>query len=134
MMSGKGENGNNASPRTEYSQIPLSHALGSMLSSNLIGDIDDKVIVPLLQNHLEWRIQGLDGEVIDTAEFIKSNGDQGLEVWVSVRDVVPLEGDDDLEKFPSVGDWNVHGDVTKDKTGGGGGGGQTLYKVQPRPS
>lgn len=105
-----------------------------MLSSNLISDIGDEIIVPLLQSHLEWRIQDLNGEVMDTAEFIKPDGSQGLEVWVSKREVEPLGGDDDmeLEKFPSVGDWNVFGDATKGKTGGGEETKKTFYDVQPK--
>lgn len=117
-------------PRTEFSQIPLSHALGSMLSSSLISGIGDDIVVPLLKSHLEWRIQDLSGEVIDTAEFIKPDGSQGLEVWVSERDVEPLAGDDDMEKFPTAGEWNVFGDATTGKTGGGEP--KKFYDVQPK--
>ncbi|KAK2748332.1 hypothetical protein FQN57_000990 [Myotisia sp. PD_48] len=98
-------------------QIPLSHAIATMQSNRLIKEIDHSVIVPLLKKHLEWRIQDLSGKVIPTEDIVKTNGGKGLEVAVVERDVTPI-GEDDLDQFPTTGDWTVYAEVTKGKAGG----------------
>lgn len=100
-----------------YGQIPISHALAEAREKNLIDDITDKIIVPLLKTHLEWRVQTLSGKEVDMDEFVKSGGKGALEICVAERDVKPLE-DKESDSFPEVGEWNVYEEATKGKTGG----------------
>ncbi|EEH19206.1 hypothetical protein PABG_01525 [Paracoccidioides brasiliensis Pb03] len=101
--------------RDMYGQIPLSHVLALLQSSELISDLDDDTILPLLEKHLQWRVQDLTGKVIDSGEFSRSSvgGSQELQITVAKRDVVPL-ADDGAERdhFPTLSDWKVFKDIT----------------------
>jgi hypothetical protein len=100
-----------------YGQIPLSHVLATMLSANLIPNIDSTVVVPLLQKNLEWRVRDLCGNVVPTEKLVGKAGSE-LEVQIAKRDVDVLKPGDPRDKFPCFGDWQVYKDVTKGKTGG----------------
>ena len=103
-----------------YSQIPLSHALATLRAQGLIDSLESETVVPILKKHLEWRVVTLEGEVIDTKEFVgKGNGREALEVRVSGRDVCALELDElSRVDFPGFGAWEVYEEVTKEKIGG----------------
>ncbi|PGH18171.1 hypothetical protein AJ80_04558 [Polytolypa hystricis UAMH7299] len=98
-----------------YGQIPLSYHFANILSANLIPDIGELNVLPMLQQNLEWRVQELGGDVVDAGELIgTSDTGYGLEITLAERDVEPLADDDTVrDKFPTVGDWKVFGDITK---------------------
>lgn len=102
-----------------YSQIPLSHALATLRAQGLIDSLEPETVVPVLKKHLEWRVVTLEGEVIDTKQFMKRGHEGALEVRVSGRDVRVLDGLDKVD-FPGFGTWEVHEEVTRAKVGGFG--------------
>ncbi|KAI1959289.1 hypothetical protein LOZ58_004560 [Ophidiomyces ophidiicola] len=106
-----------------YGQQPLTHAVAEAYSNKIIDSMDSKVVVPLLKTHLQWRVQSLDGSVIDTAKLVgsSSSGQAGLEITILERDVEPLGEGQDTD-FPRFGNWKAYEDVTKDKSGGYNGG------------
>ncbi|OJD14819.1 hypothetical protein AJ78_04875 [Emergomyces pasteurianus Ep9510] len=107
--------------RYMFGQIPLSHVLAVVWSNNMILDLKDTTILPLLEKHLEWRVQDLTGKVVDAGELIGSSTGQSraLEITIAERDVEPLAADDTKrEHFPILGDWTVFKDITqKEKKG-----------------
>ncbi|PGH28693.1 hypothetical protein GX50_08562 [[Emmonsia] crescens] len=109
--------------RNMYGQIPLSHVLAVVWNSKMILDLKDTTVLPLLENHLEWRVQDMTGKVVDAGELIGTSTGQsrGLEIMIAERDVEPLAADDkERDHFPILSDWTMFKDITqkeKKKTG-----------------
>ncbi|OAX83288.1 hypothetical protein ACJ72_02361 [Emergomyces africanus] len=102
--------------RDMFGQIPLSHVLAVVWNSQMILDLKDTTVLPLLEKHLEWRVQDLTGKVVDAGELIGSSTghSRGLEITIAERDVEPLAADDkERDHFPILGDWNVFQDITQ---------------------
>ncbi|KAK2758458.1 hypothetical protein FQN53_008206 [Emmonsiellopsis sp. PD_33] len=107
--------------REMFGQIPLSHVLATVWHSGMIMDIDETAVVPLLQNHLEWRVVDMTGRVVDAGEMVgqEEGHSRGLEITIAERDVDPLDDLDDIRNtFPKLGEWKVYKDATKGKVGG----------------
>lgn len=89
----------------------------------MILDLKDTTVLPLLENHLEWRVQDMTGKVVDAGELIGTSTGQsrGLEIMIAERDVEPLAADDkERDHFPILSDWTMFKDITqkeKKKTG-----------------
>ncbi|OAT05486.1 polyphenol oxidase, variant [Blastomyces gilchristii SLH14081] len=102
--------------RDMYGQIPLSHVLAVVWDSKMILDLEDATILPLLEKHLEWRVQDLTGKVVDAGELIGSSTGHscGLEITIAERDVTPLTGDEkERDHFPILGEWKMFKDITQ---------------------
>ncbi|KAL1954633.1 hypothetical protein VTO42DRAFT_874 [Malbranchea cinnamomea] len=100
-----------------FAQVPLSHALATLRSMDLISSLKPDVVIPVLEKYLEWRIVTLDGKIIDTEDFMKHDQTgEPLEVKVAGRDVNPLGAVRNI--FPRFGEWKVFAEATKGKVGG----------------
>ncbi|MCJ1229614.1 hypothetical protein MMC12_006283 [Toensbergia leucococca] len=84
-----------------YGQIPLNHVLPA--------DLSPTCIIPLLKQQLNWRVQLVDGSVVDVGDVA------GLSCWVVGQQVVARERED---AFPGFGEWQVFGEVTEGREGG----------------
>lgn len=90
---------------TSYGQIPLTHAL---LSSPEISRLEPDIVVPFLTRELSWRIQKLDGSVVD-AENVPS-----LRLYVAGQQVRQC---DRADEFPVYGPVIAYRSITRGKGG-----------------
>jgi hypothetical protein len=96
-------------------QVSLTHALAQAVEDGILPNLDPVSVIPLLTNSLEWRVQKLNNDVVDTNKLVNGKGHGCLKIGVSSRKVVPRVRDD---AFPIYGEWVSWPRVTANKCGG----------------
>ena len=89
--------------------IPLTTTLVGKVSSGDCASLKPSDVQPYLTKNLNWRVQMLDGTVVDNAYV------PDLSVTVVGAEVTPAKSDDE---FPSWGSINSYSNITSNKTGG----------------